>query len=332
MEKSEPHHRNTGQKMFDETIKEGLELNGFHIQCKIGEGGYAQVFTVSWDNYPRVTYIAKVISIQEKREQKVVNSFFTETSVLEELYHKNIITIFKHFVYKIHMFIIMEYCPNGTLQDFVLKNGPLKENLFRTVAQQCLEAISTCHQSKIAHRDLKPANILLDSNYNIKICDFGISCIRKDYLTRQDGSLAFTAPEMLGSSPYDPMKSDIWSLGITFYFLITGGFPFSTESKSMLIEQIKSGSVYFPPFVNQKTVYLISQMVRKFPDDRPTAAQLLKSRFFNYETPLPSLKIIKHSESGNIVTKQIERRKRGLSFHRIQYGYTSKIVNSLLLS
>ena len=125
---------------------------------------------------------------------------------------------------------ILEYAENGSLHSFISKTGPLEEGVAAFVFSQILSAIKYMHEWNISHWDIKPQNILLDEFFNVKVSDFG-SCeiiMRPDRwsITRK-GTRSFMAPEVLSLDslePYDPKKSDIYSLGVTLHSMITGEF------------------------------------------------------------------------------------------------------------
>lgn len=301
--------------MFD--LNATLNKMGFRLLDEIGHGGYARVFTVNWDHYPERTFVAKIINIPNDFKMKGVQSYRNEIACLSELYHRNIIKIYKHFCVGKNMVIIMEHCSNGTLYDYVLKNGPLDSNTFKIVSKDCLRALAYCHENKIAHRDIKPTNILLDENHLIKLCDFGLSDPTKSQLTdAHDGSLSFVPPEFLTADKYDPKCADIWSLGITFYFLITGTMPWRSTNNKDLKSEILIRNVDVPN-CNPLIRSLISSMTRADPKARLTADQLLKHSLF---VNLPPLRKIKKSDS--IGTNQYSL---ATIMYKMNKGYTCRL-------
>lgn len=189
-----------------------------------------------------------------------------------------------------YMVIIMEYCQNGTLDDYIKKNGPLNEDQFKSVAQECLNAVAFCHENSIAHRDIKPSNFIIDRNLHIKLCDFGISDIfNGNYTTRTDGSLMFSPPELVMGKAHDAMLGDIWELGITYYYCITGQFPWFATNKPDMKSEILFSQISFPPSVPKSIQYIINAMTKKVPTERLTAEQLLKSAYF---IPVSKLQIV----------------------------------------
>lgn len=302
---------------------DALKEKGFIVRDPIGQGGFARVYTVSWDQYPGKTFVAKVISVPEDKYEKGVQSYFNEIGSLKELFHKNIIQIYKHFIIGHFMVIIMEYCKNGTIYDYVIRNGPLDLQTFRVVAKDLLETVAYCHQNRIAHRDIKPANILLDERRRLKLCDFGLSDPSKsNFVCSHDGSIAFVPPELLSNAFYDPKKADIWSLGITFFFLATGKLPWLAKTHADLRQEILNTDIDIPYEVPTLVKTLILQMIRKNPNARYSAEQLLKHTLFD---TLPFLKLpqkIRKSDSNDNTSKHFTL---AAHFYNNNKGYTCRI-------
>lgn len=304
--------------MIDKNLDEEMESLGFKIQKLIGRGGYANVYSVLWNQYPGQTFVAKIINLANTsmREDKE-KSFSNEISTLSCLFHKNIINIYRHFKINDSLVIIMEYCPNKSLQDYIQTHGPMNIDDFRIIAQQCLEAVKCCHENGIAHRDIKPNNILFGENYNVKLCDFGISEIMDEgYSSRHDGSVLYISPEMVGREPYDPKKSDIWSLGITFYCMATNQIPWAGRNKEEVKAEIVVKNIVFPNDTPSIIKSLICAMTRKTPRDRPSAEQLLKHCIF---MPLPSLQTHQIGSQGNL-NKLTKNKKIRASASILQYS------------
>ena len=146
-----------------------------------------------------------------------------------------------------------------------------------------LDAIYYCHSNNIAHRDIKPDNIFIDHYNHIKLADFGFAKQFDDNTksTERCGSLNFIAPEMIQCQEIDPFKVDIWALGITFFFMSTGLYPFKGNSREELKEAILYGDLnYSNCNVDPRIRFLIGKMTAKNPVSRPTADKLLKLPIF----------------------------------------------------
>ena len=149
----------------------------------------------------------------------------------------------------------MEYIKYGDMFDFINKKSKCKLNIddARKIFCQLISCIEYCHGNLISHRDIKLENILIfdEENLLIKITDFGLSnYIKVDSLHNTAcGSLEYAAPEIINGENYNPMKSDIWSMGVVLYCMVTGNFPWSSslEKKNFLltdVTEIKNHKIY----------------------------------------------------------------------------------------
>ncbi|KAK9756222.1 hypothetical protein RND81_01G082000 [Saponaria officinalis] len=127
------------------------------------------------------------------------------------------------------IYIILEYITGGELFDKILHHGRLSEVEARRYFQQLIDGVECCHNKGVYHRDLKPENLLLDSQENIKISDFGLSAHPPEGVTLLKitcGTPNYVAPEVLNHKGYDGALADIWSCGVILYVLMAGYLPF----------------------------------------------------------------------------------------------------------
>merc|ERR1712228_140422 len=132
--------------------------------------------------------------------------------------------------------LVLEYAPGGELFDILYYTSALKENVARTYFKQIINGLEACHNANVVHRDLKPQNLLLDSKFNLKITDFGLSkIIQSDadavMKTTYVGTRGYQAPELLLNQKYD-LKCDVFSAGVILFILLAGYPPFEQASKS----------------------------------------------------------------------------------------------------
>ena len=204
-----------------------------------------------------------------------------EYNTLISLVHPNIIRLYDAFEEESAQYLVMEYCPIGSIK----QKGKLTYDQFVNYSRQLLDAISYCHSLNIAHRDIKPDNIFIDKNGNVKLADFGISK-HFDYLNKSDqkcGSLKFFSPEMFLCQSICPFKADIWALGVTFFCIATGEYPFKNiYTRDDLKSKIITANFNFDNYeLDERIQFLIVKMVRPNPEMRLTAKKLLKLPMFN---------------------------------------------------
>jgi serine/threonine protein kinase len=130
--------------------------------------------------------------------------------------------------------MVLEIADNGELFDYLMYSGYFNDEITRAYMSQLLSALKVCHSNLIYHRDIKPENILLDSNFQLKLADFGLSTIqeREDAMLQTDcGTKSYMAPEVLAASPYHGEQADIWSAGVVMFTMLCGNPPFQLATK-----------------------------------------------------------------------------------------------------
>lgn len=256
-----------------------LHEHGYELKEQIGTGGFSTVFTVNSYQYPDLIFVAKIGPLGQEN-CRITQAYESEIDTLKSICHPNIICIYNYFTSENYCYLIMEYCPNGTLVDAIKRQTKFTLVQFKSMAKQILDGLNACHCVGFAHRDIKPTNIMLDKNYRIKLTDFGLALKSgSDKLQRFDGSAAFMSPEMIEHRPHDPKKSDIWALGITFFYLFTGQIPWVGNTREEVFNDILFSQPQlnnFPPTLRK----IISQMLQKHPESRPSTEELVANPFF----------------------------------------------------
>lgn len=251
-------------------MQTSLSKHGYEYIEHIGSGSFSSVHLCQCLKYNNQFAIKKV----SKTHLSAL-----EYNALVALDHPNIIKLYLSFDDDDSRYLVMEYCPNGTIRH----RGGLDYDKFIYYAKQILEALNYCHSKNIAHRDIKPDNIFIDKYDKVKLADFGfaqyfdlgIVCKQKC------GTLMFSAPEMLISNGVCPFKADIWALGITFFYMATGRYPFPNNSTEELRTAILSGELNFADSeLDPRIRYLIHKMTSKNIKLRPSARKLLQFPIF----------------------------------------------------
>lgn len=268
-------------------IAEGLKHEGFHAKDLIGSGCFGYVYTVSWEKYPGQLFAAKIILLDPKMEEVKRSTYNAEIGSLSCLFHPNIIKIYKFFEISNYLVIILEYCPYGNLKEFVTNNENISAGKFLNIAQQCIMALGFCHQKGICHLDIKLENIFIGEHNTIKLADFGLAILNKEHdqkVNMTQGSKVYFSPERFSNAPYDPMKADVWALGVTFYYLITRQYPWMSFNVNELMKSITEENVQFTFHGYPAIQDLVNKMLNKNPTERPSCEEMINLDIFKMLT------------------------------------------------
>ena len=201
-----------------------------------------------------------------------------EAAILNLVHHPNIVRLYDLYITEEYYCMVFEYVDGAQMLDFIINQGKMKESQAQKFFSQLLSAVSYCHENGIVHRDLKIENVLIDSEGNIKLVDFGLSNFfdPNDKLRTFCGSLYFAAPELLRGIYYTGPEIDIWSLGIILYVLVCGKVPFDDKSLTALHEKIKSGKFELSDKLTSKCQNLLQSMIEVDPKRRSRMDEILK--------------------------------------------------------
>ena len=162
----------------------------------------------------------------EIRSENLLN----ELNILKLLDHENIIKLYENIQGTKMEFLVMEYGPKQMLSDFSKNyhHRRILEYEAKMIFQQVIEAVAYLHEENIVHRDLKMQNILIDERFQIKLIDFGFANFYNKHKKYNVfcGTYSYMAPELVCRVPYDGKATDVWSLGVLLYIILTGDFPF----------------------------------------------------------------------------------------------------------
>lgn len=259
----------TGQK-----TKGPIRVGFYDIERTIGKGNFAVVKLARH----RITKNEVAIKIIDKSQLDPNNlqKVYREVEIMKRLDHPHIIKLYQVMETKNMIYIVSEYASQGEIFDFIAKCGRMSEHAARMKFWQILSAVEYCHNRGIVHRDLKAENLLLDSNMNIKIADFGFSNMYKlgELLATWCGSPPYAAPEVFEGKKYTGPEIDIWSLGVVLYVLVCGALPFDGSTLQSLRDRVLSGRFRIPFFMSSECEHLIRKMLVLEPTRRYTIEQI----------------------------------------------------------
>ncbi len=253
----------------------GKQLRGrYEILVKIGEGGMANVYSAR-DNLLNRTVTVKVLKDYLVNDQDFVRRFRQEAQAAAGLSHPLIINIYDVGEEDDIHYIIMEYVQGKTLKDLIHEKGRLPIDEATEIFSQITEAILHAHSNKVIHRDIKPQNILISRNGQVKVTDFGIAlAVNAATVTCSEqvmGSVHYFSPEQAKGN-FTGEQSDIYSLGIVFYEMLTGQVPYMGDSPisvalKHLNEDIKPPRTLFSD-IPEPLERMVLKAVQKHPSQR----------------------------------------------------------------
>lgn len=214
-------------------LSKGQKINDrYEIIKTIGEGGMANVYLANDTILDRKVAI-KVLRGDLSNDEKFIRRFKREALSVSNLSHPNIVEVYDVGEEDGNYYIVMEYIDGKTLKQLLQKRGALTLNEVIDIMTQLTDGLSHAHEAYIIHRDIKPQNIMIEDNGLIKITDFGIAmALNSTQLTQTNsvmGSVHYLPPEQANGKG-STIKSDIYSLGILMYELLTGSVPFKGDT------------------------------------------------------------------------------------------------------
>ena len=215
-----------------------------------------------------------------------------EIEIMYRLNHPHIIKLYSHFEDDEDFCLIMEYASRGQLYSFIKKQKQLNQISAKQYIKEIISAVKYLHSldPPIIHRDIKPENILLDSNGNCKLCDFGWACFDNDKNEENNrdniyGTLEYLAPEVINETTQGK-GVDIWALGVLLFEMLTGRPPFKIDKDKLDLYKNNSEmwKINWTDDFPRLAKDLVSKILVLNPDDRPSLDQILSHQWF-IDTP-----------------------------------------------
>lgn len=246
----------------------------YRIIEAIGKGGMGMVYKGSDPMLDRPVALKTIrldcaLSATETAELK--DRLIQEAKAAGKLSHPNIVTVYDVGEQQGLHYIAMEYLAGYSLEDFIKKKGELNYRIVAKIIMQTCQALSYAHQHGIVHRDIKPGNIMLQEDFHVKVMDFGIARLEATSLTKSNialGTPHYISPEQLEGKQADK-RSDIFSLGVVLYEILTRRKPFEGENVSSLMYRVLNHDPPAPSTINEKTPLMFDRIVSKAMAKKP---------------------------------------------------------------
>ncbi len=289
--------------------------NRYEILELIGTGGMANVYKAKCTLLNRNVAI-KVLKEEFKDDEEIIKRFNIESQAVAGLSHTNIVSVFDVGTEGDLHYIVMEYVEGITLKEYLKDSGALVWNKAVEFAIQICSALQHAHRKGIVHRDIKPHNIMVTKDDVLKVMDFGIARAVTTHTTKLDtealGTAHYCSPEQAKGS-YTDERSDIYSLGVVMYEMLTGKLPFESDSSvSVALKQIQETPVaptqIVPTIPNSVEAVVLKAMQKDAVDRFQTANTLLIELNWIKQTETAP-KAVKHNdvdEDDKFATKKIK--------------------------
>uniref|UniRef100_A0A3B3QXC8 MAP/microtubule affinity-regulating kinase 3 n=1 Tax=Paramormyrops kingsleyae TaxID=1676925 RepID=A0A3B3QXC8_9TELE len=266
---------------FATTADEQPHIGNYRLLKTIGKGNFAKV------KLARHVLTGKEVAVKiidkTQLNSSSLQKLFREVRIMKMLNHPNIVKLFEVIETEKTLYLVMEYASGGEVFDYLVAHGRMKEKEARAKFRQIVSAVQYCHQKCIVHRDLKAENLLLDSDMNIKIADFGFSneFTLGNKLDTFCGSPPYAAPELFQGKKYDGPEVDVWSLGVILYTLVSGSLPFDGQNLKELRERVLRGKYRIPFYMSTDCENLLKKFLILNPTKRGSLEQIMKDRWMN---------------------------------------------------
>ena len=267
----------------------GFILGQYKILGLLGSGQSGKVYLAEHRFFLRLR-VLKILPVSRVNDTLWTTRFYNGAFIGSRVNHRNVAETFDIGAHKRHHFIVMEYVEGDSLQSIVAKQGALEWPAAVDYIRQAAEALAHLHATGIVHRDLKPSHLMVDNQGTVRLIDFSLArrieesraSTLEANVDTEWGTVGFLAPEQGLDPSLVDRRTDIYSLGCTLYFLLTGHPPFAPRRN--IVQRILMHQAADPPDVSvsrpdvpPKLANLCSRMMARSPDARPQTAAVVVS-------------------------------------------------------
>ena len=259
------------------------KIGHYRIVSELGRGGMGVVYKAHEESLNRFVAI-KVLGEHLEEDTDYVERFLREAQSAAQLNHPNIVQIYAVSEEEGRHYFVMEYVSGRSLQEILRAEGPMDPPSAARIMLQTAAGLHAAHEQGIVHRDIKPANLMIDGRGLVKIADFGLALMggaatRLTATGMLMGTPGYLSPEQCLDQEID-RRTDIYSLGVSFFEALTGKIPFSADSPLALLRQIVEIEApdlsELNPEIDETLVAMVARMMAKDPEQRyPDCAELI---------------------------------------------------------
>lgn len=249
-------------KMRSIVVHVPQQIGPYELLDTIGHGSFS-IVKIARHTEINQYFACKVVPRRRISDRLSRQRFEMEIRVNQQIHHPGIVELLDLFEDNTNFYLILEFCANGELFSYITERGKLTEDAAKPIIRQLLEVIKYYQSMNVSHRDLKPENLLIGQDGKIKIADFGLATFMNSDGTVNEscGSPCYASPECLSGSRYDGRATDMWSLGVIMFAMLTGNIPWSSTTQRALFEQIRHGDFEIPKTLSPECISMISGLM-----------------------------------------------------------------------
>jgi len=269
-------------------LKKPIKIGKYEVVGLLGKGGMGVVYKANDPLLGRAVAIKMMTTLDYVDNPDLLQRFYREAQSTGNLHHRNIVTVYELGDHEGSPYLVMEYLEGETLDAVIQSNRPVPIFDRINIILEVCDGLSYAHGRSVVHRDIKPGNIMVLKDSGVKIVDFGIAHIGNRTVTRTGqllGSLPYMSPEQISGKQVDA-RTDIFSLGVVFYQLLTSHLPFEGETPAATLlkiiqERPKPLSEYgsFPPELDDILLHALAKdREQRYPSAQDLAFDLIQIR------------------------------------------------------
>ncbi|OVE79256.1 hypothetical protein BVY01_02995, partial [bacterium I07] len=301
-------------------------ISHYNILSKLGEGGMGEVYLAEDTKLKRKVAL-KFLPPHLTKDKEATERFKREAQAAAALNHPNIVTIHEIGEYEGQIYIAMEHVDGHSLREEIEK-GPVEVEKVVNITKQICEGLDKAHKADIVHRDIKPENILIDNDGRVRILDFGLARMKGvSKLTKESstlGTVNYMSPEQVRGKEVD-QRTDIWSLGVVLFEMLTGEVPFKGEYEQAVVYGILNEKILLQSNISNDLGTIIGKILNKNQDERYMNVQEIEKDLIK----ITGKTVKREKQQKSIIVLPFDDMSPGRDNEYFSDGLTEEIITDL---